>query len=305
VKVMHVIIGLEVGGAERMLSRLVLAQQKTLPAAECTVVSLTDLGPLGMRLSEAGVSVVALEMRVPLGLLMVVWHLRNLMLQLNPDVVQTWMPHGDLLGGLAARWAGIPKVVWGIRATSMTGASLATRLMRRLCALLSYTVPTHIVSAAEASQRSHGNPVYRDFRAALQKKIDATGLPPERICLLGRTNDPWTLMAQSNAFVLASDYEGFPNALLEAVALGLPSVSTDCGGGVRDISEQGTVVRLVPTGDLFQLQLALSELMRYPGLRLRLGRDGAASVHRRFSLETTVLTMWDALFAEVCQPRLD
>ena len=152
---MHVILGLEVGGAELMLSRLVLAQQKTLPAAECTVVSLTDLGPLGKRLSEAGVSVVALKMRVPLGLLMVVWHLRNLMLQLNPDVVQTWMPHGDLLGGLAARWAGIPKVVWGIRATSMTGASLATRLMRRLCALLSYTVPTHIVSAAEASQRSH------------------------------------------------------------------------------------------------------------------------------------------------------
>lgn len=142
------------------------------------------------------------------------------------------------------------------------------------------------------------------LREPLQDKIDATGLPPKRICLLGRSNEPWALMAQANAFVLASDYEGFPNALLEAVALGLPSVSTDCGGGVRDISEQGTVVRLVPTGDLTQLQLALSELMSDPCLRLQLGRDGAASVRRRFSLNT-VLAMWDALFAQVCQPRLD
>jgi GalNAc-alpha-(1->4)-GalNAc-alpha-(1->3)-diNAcBac-PP-undecaprenol alpha-1,4-N-acetyl-D-galactosaminyltransferase len=141
------------------------------------------------------------------------------------------------------------------------------------------------------------------LRGTLQVKIDSTGLPPERICLLGRSNDPWVLMAQADAFVLASDYEGFPNALLEAVALGLPSVSTDCGGGVQDISEQGTVVRLVPTGDSAQLQLALSEVMSDPDLRLRLGRDAATSVRRRFSLET-VLVLWDALFVQVCQPRL-
>lgn len=140
------------------------------------------------------------------------------------------------------------------------------------------------------------------LRVTLQAKIETTGLPPGRICLLGRSNEPWALMAHANAFVLASDYEGFPNALLEAVALGLPSVSTDCGGGVQDISEQGTVVRLVPTGDLAQLQLALSEVMSDPALRLRLGRDGAASVRSRFSLEA-VLALWDALFAQVCRPE--
>jgi glycosyltransferase involved in cell wall biosynthesis len=152
---MHVIIGLEVGGAEHMLHRLVLAQQEDSAAIECTVVSLTDEGPLGLQLSKDGIDVFALGMRSPLGLVMVVWRLRSLILQRRPNVVQTWMPHGDLLGGLAARWAGIRNVVWGIRATTMTGASRATRLMRRLCALLSHAIPAHIVSAAEASQRSH------------------------------------------------------------------------------------------------------------------------------------------------------
>lgn len=149
---MHVIVGLEVGGAEHMLCRLVIAQQKYW---QCMTVSLTDIGPLGVSLSNAGVEVQALGVRSPVGLLMAVWRLRKLIRKFKPDVVQTWMPHGDLIGGLAARLEGVRNVVWGIRATTMVGASLATRVIRRLCAVLSHIIPTHIVSAAQASQRAH------------------------------------------------------------------------------------------------------------------------------------------------------
>ena len=83
-----------------------------------------------------------------------------------------------------------------------------------------------------------------------------------------------------------------------AVALGLPSVSTDCRSGPREISESGAVVRLVPTGDVAQLQQALGELMGDAALRERLSREGAASVRRRYSLGA-VLALWDALFGQV------
>lgn len=140
------------------------------------------------------------------------------------------------------------------------------------------------------------------LRADLQRQIEATGLPPGRIRLLGRSAEPWTLMRQADAFVLASDYEGFPNALLEAVALGLPAVSTDCRSGPREISDNGSVVHLVPPSDGAALQQALSTLMADTARRRQLGREGAASVRRRYSLDA-VLALWDALFAQVRCPE--
>jgi GalNAc-alpha-(1->4)-GalNAc-alpha-(1->3)-diNAcBac-PP-undecaprenol alpha-1,4-N-acetyl-D-galactosaminyltransferase len=139
------------------------------------------------------------------------------------------------------------------------------------------------------------------LRADLQRQIDATGLPQQRIRLLGRSTEPWVLMRQADAFVLASDYEGFPNALLEALALGLPAVSTDCRSGPRELSDDGTVVELVPPGDGAALQQALSTLIGDAALRRRLGVAGAASVRRRYGL-AQVLGLWDALFAQILKP---
>lgn len=140
------------------------------------------------------------------------------------------------------------------------------------------------------------------LRQALQAHADATGLPPGRVRFLGRSEEPWTLMLQASAFVLASDYEGFPNALLEAVALGLPCVSTDCPSGPREISEGGAIARLVPTDDVRELQLALGEIMGNFDLRARLSEEGAASVRQRYSLER-ILALWDELFALVIQQK--
>jgi glycosyltransferase involved in cell wall biosynthesis len=165
---MHVIVGLEVGGAEHMLHRLVLAQQKDSTADKCTVVSLTDAGPLGLQLSKDGIDVVALEMRSPLGLLMVVWRLRSLILQRSPNVVQTWMYHADLMGGVAARLAGIKNVIWGVRTTDVkAGGSRATAIVRKVCALLSHFVPHTIVCAAEASRLAHIAVGYDSSRMAV------------------------------------------------------------------------------------------------------------------------------------------
>ena len=153
-KVVHIIIGLEVGGAELMLRRL-LQTQRLQGEPPATVVSLTRLGPVGQRLRDDGFEVVALGMRTPLGAPLAWWRLRALLRRLQPDLVQTWMVHADLIGGLAARAAGILAVVWGVRTTDFSINPRATRAVRWLCARLSATVPHTIVCAAEASRRAH------------------------------------------------------------------------------------------------------------------------------------------------------
>lgn len=162
--VMQVIVGLSVGGAEHMLRRLVLAQLGSTPGLRCTVVSLTTVGPVGDQLSKAGVEVVALGMRSPLSAFVALWRLRQLIQRQKPDVVQTWMVHADLIGGLAARMAGVSAVIWGIRTTDFSTSPLSTRAVRWFCARLSGRVPHTIVCAAQASRIAHVADGYDDAR---------------------------------------------------------------------------------------------------------------------------------------------
>lgn len=150
--VLHVITGLGAGGAEEMLHRLLWAE-RTAPRA-IQVVSLTDIGPVGRRIQTLGVPVVCLGMRPGHPRLSALWRLVRLLRRVRPDLVQTWMYHADLLGGIAARLAGLP-VVWGIHHQWSTGDRWLTRLTRRVCAWLSAWVPERVIFASESSRRSH------------------------------------------------------------------------------------------------------------------------------------------------------
>lgn len=151
-KVLHIITGLADGGAEAVLFRLITHDTKNQHA----VVSLTTEGKYGPALRDRGVPVVALEM--PRGRLtwrgvQTLWFTFR---QARPDVVQTWMYHADLVGGIAARAAGIP-VVWGIHNTTLEPgrSSRATIWVARVCAWLSRWVPNRIVVCAQAAQAVH------------------------------------------------------------------------------------------------------------------------------------------------------
>ncbi len=154
-KIVHVIIGLNVGGAELMLKRLVLhSQQKGNLHHE--VISLTDLGVIGQDLKEAGIRVYTLNMSSLLSIFSIYFSLKKLLKEIKPDIVQTWMYHADFLGGLAAKSLDIQKIIWGIRTTDVTqGASRLTVILRKICAKLSYSVPTDIVCAAHVSKDVH------------------------------------------------------------------------------------------------------------------------------------------------------
>jgi glycosyltransferase involved in cell wall biosynthesis len=153
-KILHIIVGLEVGGAETMLRRLIEFAPAEIP--NTVVVSMKSLGEIGESLSSQGVKVQALNMTSALSAPITFWRLIMLIRRYRPDIVQTWMYHADLLGGLAARLAGCRNVVWGIRRTAASSNDLPqTTLIMKICARLSRWVPRKIICVAEAARQAH------------------------------------------------------------------------------------------------------------------------------------------------------
>ena len=162
-RVTHVITGLGQGGAESVLFRLATYPDQRV---RHSIVSLTDEGVYGARLRNAGVAVHALGM--PRGRLTLdgFLALRRLLARERPDAVQTWMYHADLIGGLAARLAGVRALAWGIRNSGahLQRSSRSARLVLKLCALLSGRLPAAIVCAARDSAARHRQYGYRPDR---------------------------------------------------------------------------------------------------------------------------------------------
>jgi N-acetylgalactosamine-N,N'-diacetylbacillosaminyl-diphospho-undecaprenol 4-alpha-N-acetylgalactosaminyltransferase len=91
-----------------------------------------------------------------------------------------------------------------------------------------------------------------ELRYDLELKIDSLELL-DKVVLLGRQSNPYKYISQADCFVFSSNYEGFPNVLLEALACGLPVISTDCQSGPREI--------LAPNSDInFQLQESIEKV---------------------------------------------
>jgi glycosyltransferase involved in cell wall biosynthesis len=96
----------------------------------------------------------------------------------------------------------------------------------------------------------------------------------DSVAFLGFQENPYKYLARSSVFVLSSLYEGFPNALLEAVALGIPSAATRCPTGPEEIITDGVDGILVPPADEKALADAIKRLLLDRDLRDRLSRAG-------------------------------
>jgi glycosyltransferase involved in cell wall biosynthesis len=154
-RITHVITGLSAHGAETMLYRLLSASNPQEHQYE--VISLTDRGAMAGKIESLGVPVRVLNMRPGVPNPIAVTRLARMLRESRPELVQTWMYHADLLGGLAARLAGNIPVVWGIHHTRVDwrDTKFLTFLTVRLCAWLSRTLPAGIVCCSQASEEAH------------------------------------------------------------------------------------------------------------------------------------------------------
>jgi glycosyltransferase involved in cell wall biosynthesis len=372
-RVLHVISGLDVGGAEMTLYRLVSRHSDEF-GAEHIIVSLTKEGPVGQRLLNSGFEVIALDLKGFSNLFLVLIKLIRLIHRKKPDIVQTWMYHGDLIGGLASRIAGIKNIIWGVRTTDISHESnRSLKLIRKACAVFSSWLPASIVCAAEESLSYHLNIGYskkkmlvipngfdlnflhatnneRDvFRSNLGvsasqfvigsigryspvknytgfihavnlllsnhsnlkillvgKGLEKSNLElmelihksssPNSFILLGSREDIPVCLKSMDLFCLPSLTEGFPNALGEAMAMGLPCISTPVGDAPLLLGGTG-VISNSTTAESIASSIEMMFLLRSEELKEK-GRLAKQRIKNHFSIESTV-KKYNQLYSEI------
>ena len=154
-RVLHIITDLNTGGAETMLYKLMSRIDRS--QFDTQVVSLTDKGSIAEEIEALGFTVQALGMRRGVPDPRGIWRLGKLVRNLRPQVIQTWMYHSDLIGGLAAKWAGKIPVIWNIRHSNLypNENKKTTRWTAKACAVLSKSIPRRIICCSEASRQVH------------------------------------------------------------------------------------------------------------------------------------------------------
>ena len=160
------------------------------------------------------------------------------------------------LGELAAQpvdhpWAAdrsVPLVLGAGRLTEQKDFATLVRAFARLRA----GRPARLVILGEGRQRGMLEGLAREL-----------GVEAD-MALPGFTGNPYAWMARARLFVLSSAWEGSPNVLTEALALGVPSVATDCPSGPREILAGGRWGPLVPVGDEAALATAMASTLASP-----------------------------------------
>ena len=106
-------------------------------------------------------------------------------------------------------------------------------------------------------------------------------------------------LSTASIFLLSSDFEGMPNALMEAMAVGIPVISTDCPcGGPKALIESDIQGILVPCGNIDKMSEALCRLIENEGLRIKMGLE--AKKRALDFLPEIVFKAWDDYVNKVC-----
>jgi len=152
-KILHVITGLGCGGAENVLLKLIKHDKNNIHYVFC-LTKQTCLKHLYM---QAGASLYYFDFKniflFPYYSYNLVQHLKKI----SPNIIQTWMYHSDLFGGLLGRIAGFKNIIWGIRHSNfhLKNTPTTLKLIVKLSAILSYIIPKKITVCAKSAYVYH------------------------------------------------------------------------------------------------------------------------------------------------------
>jgi glycosyltransferase involved in cell wall biosynthesis len=135
----------------------------------------------------------------------------------------------------------------------------------------------------------------------LERRVAALGLCRD-VERLGFVANPFPLLRRADLFLSTSDFEGLPNALIEAQGLGLAAVASRCPYGPDEIVEDGLTGVLVPAGDAGALAGAILELLADPERRREMGWRASERARRLYGLESRMAD-WEDLLGEVAERR--
>lgn len=373
----HVITGLDTGGAESALYRLLRNFDRN--QFRMSVVSLTEAGTVGPKIADLGIPVECLGMRAGALPLKGVLSLRRHLQQAAPDVIQSWMYHANLLALTVSRLSRSPvPVIWNIRHSldNLDDEKTATRLVIRACRFLS-GLAAGIVYNSNRSRLQHEQLGYRDtcsrviangfeqqdttqhmsIRSQIRQSLDIPlnapvvgrigryhemkdygtflqaaailrrsqpeahvllcgrgidldnpelrsmldGQAGSNVHLLGERSDVPNILAAIDIMCSSSAFgEGFPNILGEAMAAGVPCVTTDVGDSAEIVGDTGLVT---PPRDASALAGALDTLLSMsPDQRAELGQSATERVDEYYSLAASTQA-YQSLYRSVTEAR--
>lgn len=176
-KIIHIINGLDLGGTETALFRLLCI---THTEHQIFVIALNNPGHYSKKIEALGIPVYHLIFRK--NPLFACFRLYCYIKHIQPDIVQTWLYHADLFGGLSAKWCGVKKIIWGIRCEGV-GLKPKTALIKQICARFSPSIPHHIITNSQKAAMNH-----------IQ-----SGYDPQKIQVIANGFDPNAFYLEKNA----------------------------------------------------------------------------------------------------------
>ena len=140
-----------------MLLRLAVRLQDFNCSAH--VFSLSGPGVVGDKLVSAGIPVTSVQLKANIHFIPSLIKLAISIYRFQPDIIQTWMYHSDLFGGIISRLLGIKNIFWNVRHSEVDqiGMRLSTRIVVRICAFLSHFIPKAIVCNSRRSISLHSH----------------------------------------------------------------------------------------------------------------------------------------------------
>lgn len=176
-RVLHVVIGLDTGGAETMLARIINRSDRE--RFHHAVVSLTTIGSVGETLLRDGVDVTALGIRHRLPNPFLLLRLRGIIRRFRPDVVKSWLYHANFATALTVR--GRAPIIWSVfYVPPEVWLNRPTRAIAKLCARLSRSVPRRIVFDSQAAAARHEQLGYdREKFVVIPNGFDTTRFAPD------------------------------------------------------------------------------------------------------------------------------
>jgi len=252
-RIVHIITGLASGGAQTMLHKLLRHIDKG--RFDLYVISLRGMDDIGPRLEGLGVPVITMHINPRMPSPLKVFKLIMALNDLKPDVVNTWMYHSDLLGGLAARLVGIRALTWGIRHTDLSAAAnkRSTLWVVRVCAWLSHLIPRRILVNSNVASTSHESAGYAaEKMVVIPNGFDMAHFVPSLVSRSSvrtelRLSAATPLVGVIGRFHPQKNHLGFVKAMAELHAL-LPDVHFLLVGQGIDSGNHGLVAVIHAAG---------------------------------------------------------
>ena len=149
-KIIFICPDINSGGAENIIFNLAKAISKN----DILLISLTDIGYYGSILRKEGYKIYSLNMKKNIFVFFKIFYLLILIIRFKPRIIQTWLYHANLIGGIAAKLLGVKQIYWTIH-HDFEYRNLYMKLEMRILVFLSYIIPDKIIYGSNPVKNNH------------------------------------------------------------------------------------------------------------------------------------------------------